>query len=90
MNPSISWGDDPIELHTGTNGRTYIRIGRSLKVDVTDASIDQLRRLANVADDLVAMREARDDTADVAAQVAAEDGVRHIGIPVQRNGSVAA
>lgn len=89
MNPSISWGDDPIELQTGTNGRTYIRIGRSLKVDVTDASIDQLRRLANVADDLVAMREDR-DTADVAAQVAAEDGVRHIGIPHQRNGSVAA
>lgn len=31
-----------------------------------------------------------DDTADVADQVAAEDGVRHIGIPVQRTGSVAA
>ncbi|TXS48901.1 hypothetical protein [Streptomyces sp. OR43] len=87
MNPSISWGDDPIALETGTNGRTFIRIGRALKVDVTDASLDQLRRLANVADDLVAVREAR---ADVAAQVAAEDGVRHIGIPVQRNGSVAA
>ncbi|MEU8623232.1 hypothetical protein [Streptomyces sp. NPDC048669] len=30
-----------------------------------------------------------DDTADVADQVAAEDGVRHIGVPYQR-GSVAA
>ncbi|MFG3136046.1 hypothetical protein ACGFZA_07465 [Streptomyces sp. NPDC048211] len=87
MNPSISWGDDPIELETGTNGRTYIRIGRVLRVEVTEASIDQLRQLANVADDLVAMREAR---AEVASQVAAEDGVRRIGVPTQRNGSVAA
>lgn len=31
-----------------------------------------------------------DDMVDVAAQVAAEDGVRRIGVPVQRNGSVAA
>lgn len=30
-----------------------------------------------------------DDTADVADQVAAEDGVRHIGVPYQR-GAVAA
>ncbi|MCX5138374.1 hypothetical protein [Streptomyces sp. NBC_00338] len=31
-----------------------------------------------------------DDLVDVADQVAAEDGVRRIGIPTQRNGSVAA
>lgn len=31
-----------------------------------------------------------DDTVDVADQVAAEDGVRHIGVPYQRSGSVAA
>lgn len=30
------------------------------------------------------------DEPDVADQVAAEDGVRHIGVPYQRSGSVAA
>lgn len=85
---SLSWGDHPIALET-VDSRTYLRIGGNLLVDVTDASLEQLDQLANVAADLADLRRARYQTAEIPDQVAAEDGVRHIGVPYQR-GSVAA
>lgn len=85
---SLSWGDRPIDLETeGT--RTFLRLGAALRIEVTDASLDQLDKLADVAADLADLRRERDRAAEVADQVAAEDGVRSIGIPAQR-GQVAA
>ncbi|MGW2594836.1 hypothetical protein ACWCXC_31850 [Streptomyces sp. NPDC001515] len=72
------------------NART--ELAEAETVDITDdlalvashaAVTDALRRVLWALNEL-------DDEPDVAAQVAAEDGVRHIGAPVQRNGSVAA
>ncbi|MFC8704159.1 hypothetical protein ACFUIV_18485 [Streptomyces anulatus] len=80
---TLSWGDRPIALET-VDGRTCLRIGQNLRVDVTDASLDQLDRLADVATDLAEMQRDRYQTADVADQVAAEDGHRFVGVPFQR------
>lgn len=81
--------DDRIETSytAGEQGRVYptLRIGNSLGLDVADASPEVLRQLAEAAEELAEWAEER----DVAAQVAAEDGVRSIGVPVQR-GQVAA
>ncbi|WP_069751667.1 hypothetical protein [Streptomyces sp. EN16] len=80
---TLSWGDRPIALET-VDGRTFLRIGAALRVDVTDASLDQLDRLADVATDLAEMQRDRYRAADVADQVAAEDGVKFVGAPFQR------
>lgn len=85
---TLSWGDRPIALET-VDGKTFLRIGAALRVDVTDASLDQLDRLANVAADLADMQRDRYRAADVADEVAAEDGHRFVGVPFQR-GPVAA
>lgn len=85
---SLSWGDRPIALET-VDGRMFLRIGAALRVDVTDASLDQLDRLADVAVDLADRQRDRHQAADVADQVAAEDGHRFVGVPFQR-GPVAA
>ena len=81
--------DDRVEVvyTPGYRGRVYptLRIGNSLGLDVTDASPKVLRQIAEAAEELAEWAEAR----DLAAQVAAEDGVRHIAVPVQR-GQVAA
>ncbi|MFE9855504.1 hypothetical protein [Streptomyces sp. NPDC005780] len=86
--------DDQVETayRTGYEGREFatLRIGNALGIDVVDASPEVLRRIAAAAEELADWREEQDARADVAAQVAAEDGVRHIGVPVQRDGSVAA
>lgn len=90
---SIEAGDRvETSYHAGQQGRQYptLRIGNSLGLDVTDASPEVLRKLAAAAEELADWAEARDIAAKVADQVAAEDGVRHIGVPVQRHGSVAA
>lgn len=79
---TLSWGDRPITLET-ENGHTFLRLGTALRIDVTDASLDQLDRLADVAADLADMRRDRHRAAEVASQVAAEDGVRSIGVPIQ-------
>ncbi|NEB42340.1 hypothetical protein [Streptomyces sp. SID14515] len=80
---NLSWGDRPIVLETEDN-RTFLRIGAALRVEVTDASLDQLDRLADVAADLADHQRDRYQAADVADQVAAEDGHRFIGVPFQR------
>ncbi|MFF8297687.1 hypothetical protein ACF07M_20135 [Streptomyces globisporus] len=85
---TLSWGDRPIDLET-VDGRTFLRIGQNLRVDVTDASLDQLDQLADVAADLAGHQRDRYRAADVADQVAAEDGHRLVGVPIQR-GPVAA
>lgn len=78
--------DDAVKVvyTTGSQGRVYptLRIGNGLGLDVADASPEVLRRLADAAEELAEWAEERDAT-DVAAQVAAEDGVRSIGIPAQ-------
>ncbi|MFI5739107.1 hypothetical protein ACIA9I_12130 [Streptomyces anulatus] len=80
---TLSWGDRPISLET-VDGRTVLRLGSNLRIDVTDASLDQLDRLAEVAADLADHQRDRYRAADVADQVAAEDGVRSISVPFQR------
>ncbi|MGW9245816.1 hypothetical protein [Streptomyces badius] len=85
---NLSWGDRPIALET-VDGRTFLRLGANLRVDVTDASLDQLDRLADVAADLADRQRDRYRAADVADEVAAEDGHRFVGVPIQR-GPVAA
>ncbi|WP_411095925.1 hypothetical protein [Streptomyces sp. 020-2-3H-GM] len=80
---TLSWGDRPIVLETeGT--RTFLRLGATLRVEVTDASVDQLEQLAQVTADLADFRWEQIRAAGVASEVAAEDGVRSIGLPVQR------
>ncbi|MYX67315.1 hypothetical protein K388_05049 [Streptomyces sp. KhCrAH-43] len=79
---TLAWGDRPIQLETD-GARTFLRLGATLRVEVTDASLDQLDKLADVAADLADMRRDRDRAAEVADQVAAEDGVRSISIPAQ-------
>ncbi|MGW1154544.1 hypothetical protein ACWD45_25070 [Streptomyces rubiginosohelvolus] len=85
---NLSWGDRPIVLETEGN-RTFLRLGAALRVEVTDASLDQLDQLAEVAADLADYQRDRYRAANVADEVAAEDGVRSIGVPIQR-GPVAA
>ncbi|MFD3638275.1 hypothetical protein [Streptomyces griseus] len=80
---TLSWGDRPIDLET-VDGRTFLRLGQNLRVDVTDASLDQLDRLAEVAADLADHQRDRYRAADVANEVAAEDGHRFVGVPFQR------
>ncbi|MEU1087702.1 hypothetical protein ABZ401_12880 [Streptomyces sp. NPDC005892] len=83
--------------HAGTNfvtGRlgteiAHLKIGSGVTIDATDASLDLLREIAAAASDLVDWAEDRERAADVPNQVAAEDGVRSIGVPYQR-GPVAA
>ncbi len=85
---TLSWGDRPIALET-EDGKTFLRIGSNLRVDVTDASVDQLDRLADVAADLAETQRDRYRAADVADQVAAEDGHRFAGVPFQRRAEAA-
>ncbi|MFI6140390.1 hypothetical protein ACIBCC_19645 [Streptomyces griseus] len=80
---TLSWGDRPIDLETA-DGRTFLRLGQNLRVDVTDASLDQLDRLADVATDLADQQRDRYRAAEVADEVAAEDGHRFVGVPFQR------
>jgi hypothetical protein len=76
-------GDDDIKVvyTEGYRGRLYptLRIGNSLGLDVTDASPKVLRQIAEAAEELAEWAEKR----DLAAQVAAEDGVRSFSIPTQ-------
>ncbi|MGW4834703.1 hypothetical protein [Streptomyces globisporus] len=85
---TLSWGDRPIVLETEGN-RTFLRIGAALRVEVTDASVDQLEQLAQVTADLADFRWEQIRAAGVADEVAAEDGLRSISVPFQR-GPVAA
>ncbi|MEU2403339.1 hypothetical protein ABZ609_03300 [Streptomyces rubiginosohelvolus] len=80
----VCLGDDEITTRVNEYQQASIRFGFALTMDVTDAPPEQLRRLAQVAEDLAAWREERDRAADVADEVAAEDGVRSIGVPIQR------
>lgn len=78
---NLSWGDRPIQLENeGT--RTFLRLGAELRVDVTDASLDQLDRLAQVTADLADVRRDRTRAAQVADEVAAEDGFPYRRRPV--------
>ncbi|KAA6203641.1 hypothetical protein F2B00_03210 [Streptomyces parvus] len=85
--------DDEIETayRTGYRGRQFatLRVGNALGIDVVDASPEVLRKLAAGFEELAEWAEARDASADVADEVAAEDGVRSIGVPFKR-GPVAA
>ncbi|MEU2996827.1 hypothetical protein ABZ684_04520 [Streptomyces sp. NPDC006995] len=85
---TLSWGDRPIVLETEGN-RTFLRLGAAQRIEVTEASLDQLDQLAEVAADLADYQRDRHRAADVADQVAAEDGHRFVGVPFQR-GPVAA
>ncbi|CAH9419587.1 hypothetical protein SGL43_06642 [Streptomyces globisporus] len=85
---TLSWGDRPIVLETEDN-RTFLRIGAALRVEVTDASVDQLEQLAQVTADLADFRWEQIRAAQVADEVAAEDGLPSISVPFKR-GPVAA
>ncbi|MGW5291561.1 hypothetical protein [Streptomyces bacillaris] len=85
---NLSWGDRPIVLET-EGPRTFLRLGANLRVDVTDASLDQLDRLAEVAADLADVSRDRIRAARVADEVAAEDGYRFVGVPYQRGAEAA-
>ncbi|WP_097982863.1 hypothetical protein [Streptomyces sp. f150] len=85
---TLSWGDRPIVLET-EGDRTFLRLGAALRVEVTDASLDQLDQLAEVAADLAEHQRDRYRAANVPNEVAAEDGHRFVGVPIQR-GPVAA
>ena len=80
--------DDRIETvyRTGYRGREFatLRIGNALGIDVADASPEVLRQIAAAADELADWCEAQDAAAEVPNQVAAEDGVRSIGVPYTR------
>lgn len=78
---NLSWGDRPIQLET-EDGRTFLRLGAALRVDVTDASLAQLDQLADVAADLADVRRDRIRAAQVADEVAAEDGFPYRRRPV--------
>lgn len=78
---NLSWGDRPIQLET-EDGRTFLRLGAALRVDVTDTSLGQLDRLAQVAADLADVRRDRIRAAQVADEVAAEDGFPYRRRPV--------
>ncbi|WP_329309340.1 hypothetical protein [Streptomyces microflavus] len=80
---NLSWGDRPIQLETEGN-RTFLRLGAALRVEVTDASLDQLEHLAQVTADLADVRRDRIRAARVADEVAAEDGYRFAGVPYKR------
>ncbi|MFF3998612.1 hypothetical protein ACFYX8_35550 [Streptomyces cyaneofuscatus] len=73
-------GDDEITTRINEYKQASIRIGDALTIDVTDASPEQLRKLAQVADDLANWREERDLAIEVADQVGAEDGYRIRGV----------
>ncbi|MFE7485553.1 hypothetical protein [Streptomyces sp. NPDC057552] len=79
---------DKIETayRTGYQGRQFatLRVGNALGIDVVDASPEVLRQLVAGFEELAEWAEARDAAADVADQVAAEDGVRSIGVPYKR------
>ncbi|MER5816861.1 hypothetical protein [Streptomyces californicus] len=85
---TLSWGDRPIVLET-EEGRTFLRLGAALRVEVTDASVDQLEQLAQVTADLADFRWEQIRATNVASEVAAEDGVRTIGLPFQREAEAA-
>ncbi|WP_145503207.1 hypothetical protein [Streptomyces sp. CFMR 7] len=70
---NLSWGDRPIALETECP-RTFLRLGANLRVDVTDASLDQLDRMAQVTADLADVWRDQIRAARVADEVAAEDG----------------
>ncbi|MFD7109093.1 hypothetical protein ACFWAF_02750 [Streptomyces microflavus] len=80
---TLSWGDRPIVLET-EGKRTFLRLGAALRVDVTDASLDQLEQLAQVAAHLADFRWDRIRAAQMADEVAAEDGYRFAGVPYKR------
>ncbi|MGW9299667.1 hypothetical protein ACWHA3_02415 [Streptomyces cyaneofuscatus] len=84
----LSWGDRPIQLET-KGKRTFLRLGAELRVDVTDASLEQLDQLAQVAADLADVRRDRIRAARVADEVAAEDGFRFVGVRYQRGAEAA-
>jgi len=78
---NLSWGDRPIQLET-EGDRTFLRLGAALRVDVTDTSLAQLDQLADVAADLADVRRDRIRAAQVADEVAAEDGFPYRRGPV--------
>ncbi|MEV6854801.1 hypothetical protein AB0M89_13440 [Streptomyces microflavus] len=78
---NLSWGDRPIELET-EGDRKFLRLGAALRVEVTDASVDQLEQLAQVTADLADFRWERIRAARVADEVAAEDGFPYRRRPV--------
>ncbi|MFH9579051.1 hypothetical protein ACH4MO_13770 [Streptomyces globisporus] len=82
-------GDDEITTRVNEYKQASIRIGDALNIDVTDASPEQLRKLAQVADDLANWREERDLAIEVADQVGAEDGYRIRGVRFERRAAAA-
>ncbi|WP_327335935.1 hypothetical protein OG384_04670 [Streptomyces sp. NBC_01324] len=78
---------DQVTLHDSKGLYPVLQIGSALTLHIDQTPTETLLAVAAA---LVEAAEARDTAADVADQVAAEDGVRHIGVPYQRNGSVAA
>lgn len=85
---NLSWDDRPIQLEI-EGKRTFLCLGAELRIEVTEASADQLEQLALVTADLADARWDRIRAARVADEVAAEDGHRFVGVPFQR-GPVAA
>ncbi|WP_089117054.1 hypothetical protein [Streptomyces sp. SS07] len=82
-------GDDEITTRINEYKQASIRIGDALTIDVTDASPDQLRKLAQIADDLANWREERDLAIEVADQVGAEGGYRIRGVRFERRAAAA-
>lgn len=68
----------------GYQGRQFatLRVGNALGIDVVDASPEVLRKLVAGFEELAEWAEARDAAADVADEVAAEDGFPYRRRPV--------
>lgn len=77
-------GADEITLHDGEF--PVLQIGTALTMHLDEAPAETLLAVAAA---LTALADACATVLDVAAQVAAEDGVRFVGVPYQR-GPVAA
>lgn len=73
---------DGVLLHDAAGPYPVLQVGTELTVHLDQAPTATLQALIDRLTEAVAAREA---AAEVPAQVAAEDGVRRIGVPYQRD-----
>ncbi|MFE9777797.1 hypothetical protein ACFYPA_06520 [Streptomyces sp. NPDC005775] len=73
---------DQVTLYDAAGPFPVVQIGSAMTLHVDQTPTETLLAFAAA---LTEAAEARNADTDVAAQVAAEDGVRSIGIPVQRS-----
>ncbi|MFJ8923924.1 hypothetical protein ACIREK_31155 [Streptomyces sp. NPDC102415] len=78
----LNMAADKVVLHDAAGQYPVLQFGSELTMLLDQAPTDTLQA---IIDRLTEAVEARDAAAEVPNQVAAEDGVRHIGVPVQRD-----